>query len=1803
MAISDTQKVDLLFKKIGYGVAKTDVATSKSPANETVSSPLLLRGENLWTQSDSISNVGTLPSSNVLVSGSTTVAIYRDSLSSSVQTTNDATAGTNRTWKTGLTNWIGPEFGSGYAVKVYTGASLTAATASSGTSLPVDGSGNNDSWYFDYQSGVLNFADTNVPSSIAAQVWVVGARYTGAVGIATLPALTVTGNISSTNGNVVLTNGSMYATNYYGTFQGTIGGGTSISQSNVASYAAITNLTNNQTYYLEFANVTAGNSVTGAVSTVNVNPSTSTISALAFAGGSGAFTTLSAAGVTQITNGTNATSTATGALQVSGGAGIAGNLYVGGITVISGNVTIGGNLTVSGNSLSIGASTLSITDPIINLNTPTDLTPLTSPTTSDIGIKMHYYDTVDSAAFLGRATDTGYLEWYSRGTDTANVFVGTVYGTIKPGALVLANAKVLGGGLTANTGALQVWGDGSVNGNLYVGGIFTTGSINATPIGNATASTGNFTTLNATSGLTASTVQAATIGNAGANAQLGFITATTLNAATIGNASAAHVGSTVTLTGLVTAATVNAATIGNASAVLAGATATLTGLVTAATVNAATIGNTGAALTGATLSTSSTITASGNIVAQSGTASTTTTTGALVVNGGAGITGALNIGGNETISGNLAVDGGQVTLYDSIIDLHTYGNLAAWATDDGKDIGVRMHYYNGADKLAFFGLENSSKTLQFIIDATEVAGNVTGTYGNLQTGSVVVSNTTAATGTTIGTAGALYVAGGAGIAGALYAGSIQNTPIGSTTASTGNFTTLNATTSLTTATVNAATIGNASAAHVGSTVTLTGLVTAATVNAATIGNASAVLAGATATLTGLVTAATVNAATIGNTGAALTGATLSTSSTITASGNIVAQSGTASTTTTTGALVVNGGAGITGALNIGGNETISGNLAVDGGQVTLYDSIIDLHTYGNLAAWATDDGKDIGVRMHYYNGADKLAFFGLENSSKTLQFIIDATEVAGNVTGTYGNLQTGSVVVSNTTAATGTTIGTAGALYVAGGAGIAGALYAGSIQNTPIGSTTASTGNFTTLNATTSLTTATVNAATIGNASASHVGSTVTITGLVTAATVNAATIGNASAVLAGATATLTGLVTAATVNAATIGNTGATFSGSTGTFVGNISAGNLTTSGSNGNISGVNTVFATLFSGSGASLTNLPASQVAGTVTTANVSMYDNFTNTSTNATFYPSFFDKLTGNGSQFTSSTLSYNPSTGALTATSFNGVGTFSTATTSSTFISGGNVVITSGVDAVSPTTGALLLTGSGGASVGGNLYVAKDLYVGAGAFNTTLTTPTIFAVDQGSSYAQGAILNSSNTGSADWIAYGNNYPGASNDHGWVDIGFTGDAFSDPNYSITKRNDAYLFGSGANATVGGNLVLSTDYTGSFNDIVLGVGSFYANSEVARFHGNTSNSGTFIIKLPTNASPAANTGALQVWGGASFSSNVYHGGGTILNGSKTAGFDTIVKGNRDDTLIWARPNATYDAVILGNSATAATVVNGAKLQINTSDSILLPVGTNAQRPSASGLGTDTAGMLRYSTTAGSIEWYNGSAWTGASSSFTVIADEQFNGTGSQTIFTLSTSQTTNSCIVSINGVVQIPTLAYAVTSGTTLTFTEAPASGDVIDVRKLTTTQTVTGITSTNGYMQFAVDNYGAYVYTGTASTAATTFWSNTGAEVNAVGNVTTSSIGDATLDSFFANTYSSAEYTVTATLSGTTVREMAKILIVHNGTTASRVVYGVVSTAGNALVSYSANIVNGSATLYGTPTNANTVLRIRKNYQAI
>ena len=199
MAISDSQKVDLLFKKVGYGVAKTDTSTNKSPANEANASPMVSPGTTIYQQDYAISNVTTLPTSN-----SSVVTVYRDSLTSTVQCTKLPTTSANVSWSTGLTDWIPVQYGTGYQVKLYAGPA-GSSTPQNYTNLPADGSGNNDSWYFDYQSGIVNFADTNVPTAASSGgnvVYAVGARYTGLKGITSfanlsVQTLSVSGNITA----------------------------------------------------------------------------------------------------------------------------------------------------------------------------------------------------------------------------------------------------------------------------------------------------------------------------------------------------------------------------------------------------------------------------------------------------------------------------------------------------------------------------------------------------------------------------------------------------------------------------------------------------------------------------------------------------------------------------------------------------------------------------------------------------------------------------------------------------------------------------------------------------------------------------------------------------------------------------------------------------------------------------------------------------------------------------------------------------------------------------------------------------------------------------------------------------------------------------------------------------------------------------------------------------------------------------------------------------------------------------------------------------------------------------------------------------------------------------------------------------------------------------------------------------------------------------------------------------------------------------------------------------------------------
>ena len=200
MAVSDNQKLDYLWKKLGYGVAKTDTNDQKLAANESIVSPLLLRADKLLTDASTIPGVMPSTSSGV-------VNVYPTS--APIECTPDVTATADRTWKTGYTDWIPPEFGSTYLVKVYIHTSGDSAGAGSlSNQVFITGSGNNDEWYFDYQAGTLNFIGDNLPngkSFTGKSVYISGAVYTGTFGLsasATAGLSILEVNDSPTNVNV-----------------------------------------------------------------------------------------------------------------------------------------------------------------------------------------------------------------------------------------------------------------------------------------------------------------------------------------------------------------------------------------------------------------------------------------------------------------------------------------------------------------------------------------------------------------------------------------------------------------------------------------------------------------------------------------------------------------------------------------------------------------------------------------------------------------------------------------------------------------------------------------------------------------------------------------------------------------------------------------------------------------------------------------------------------------------------------------------------------------------------------------------------------------------------------------------------------------------------------------------------------------------------------------------------------------------------------------------------------------------------------------------------------------------------------------------------------------------------------------------------------------------------------------------------------------------------------------------------------------------------------------------------------------
>jgi hypothetical protein len=415
--------------------------------------------------------------------------------------------------------------------------------------------------------------------------------------------------------------------------------------------------------------------------------------------------------------------------------------------------------------------------------------------------------------------------------------------------------------------------------------------------------------------------------------------------------------------------------------------------------------------------------------------------------------------------------------------------------------------------------------------------------------------------------------------------------------------------------------------------------------------------------------------------------------------------------------------------------------------------------------------------------------------------------------------------------------------------------------------------------------------------------------------------------------------------------------------------------------------------------------------------------------------------------------------------------------------------------------------------------------------------------------------------------------------------------------------YLKSAGAGGLSASSTIPNTDVSGlgtmstqNSNSVTITGGSI----DGASIGLSTAGSARFtsVTITDTTDTTAANTGAFQVQGGAYVGRTLWVGENAVFNSTQTAeDFRILGLGaSTNNSLVYV--NASKNAIVFGGAN--VSVQDGAVAKFNSDGAIVLPVGATARRPSTAG-NVDVAGMIRFNTTINNVEFYDGSAWQTAGSSFTVISDRQFSGNvaggygnvdGTNKDFTLQSSATTSGTIVSINGILQFPTLAYSV-SGTTLSFTEAPAPDDVIDARILTTTTTIASVASSNGFNQFIVDNTYANIQTGSATTTPRISVNNAGnisipngsPIIYNQSNIAAQGTNVKLIDSFSTATYGTAKYLVQIK-DGANI-ESAEVLLAQDGVNVSITTYAVIAPAGT-LGTFQSNISSGTVRFWYTPS---------------
>lgn len=149
----------------------------------------------------------------------------------------------------------------------------------------------------------------------------------------------------------------------------------------------------------------------------------------------------------------------------------------------------------------------------------------------------------------------------------------------------------------------------------------------------------------------------------------------------------------------------------------------------------------------------------------------------------------------------------------------------------------------------------------------------------------------------------------------------------------------------------------------------------------------------------------------------------------------------------------------------------------------------------------------------------------------------------------------------------------------------------------------------------------------------------------------------------------------------------------------------------------------------------------------------------------------------------------------------------------------------------------------------------------------------------------------------------------------------------------------------------------------------------------------------------------------------------------------------------------NLVVQNIVLSGNSVSSLDVNGnvnltpngqGTVVVNTTTALTMPVGTTSERPA-----TPQLGQTRFNSATSFLEYYNGTEWINASAMALSITSQTIQGDGSTDTFALNESTTTEGILVSINGTVQKPFVAYEVV-GRDIVFAEPPAVTDFIDVR---------------------------------------------------------------------------------------------------------------------------------------------------------